>query len=157
MFTSIFPQRHLFAGDDQKHLVDDAGAAFWRIFCGINSVRKLPKRIDCSLETHACEITLMPGGGFLHECPNQVVGDDEHAQFFTDHFRGFAAEHLHAHRCFNMAKKQLKGPSAKIQFGQIITAVDLCIEYRGDQIVLVHSEALDFYTDTNDPQFECFG
>ena len=66
----------------------------------------------------------MPRCGFLHQRMDQLVSDDEHLQFITNHRGCFAAKLLHTYRVFNVSKEQLNSPSLIIQIGEIIHSVN---------------------------------
>ena len=73
---------------------------------GVQSGAVLPNGVDRALEAEPMQVTLIEGGGVLHEGADEIIGDKEQLDFLTHHFGSKAAYRFHLHSRFNVAKKQ---------------------------------------------------
>jgi len=61
----------------------------------------------------------MNHAGLRHQATDQVVGDEKHFQFLVQQGRTLAAQHLHAHRGFDVAKPQFDLPAPRIELRDV--------------------------------------
>ena len=80
--------------------------------------RPLAKRVGGFLEADSQRRRVVLGGGLEHECADEVVGDEVHAQFLANHLWGFAFQDVHAHGGFHIAQKQFGQPAFAIEVGE---------------------------------------
>ncbi len=71
------------------------------------------------LEAQSATLQVAGDGGVCHDGAQQVVGDDVHEQFPVDHFRGFAAQDVHAQRGFDVAQAQFAHPAHAVEPGEV--------------------------------------
>lgn len=141
----MYSQWHRFAGDHRKHIVDDSLLQPGPTSGCDQSSPKLPERVHGRLEAEPIRILAVQMSGLLQQRSNQVVGDDEHQQFFADHIGRLAAKTFHAHRCFDVAKIEFDGPSSEVQLRKLVDGVYVGIEKGRDEIVLPYPKT--FYID----------
>ena len=61
-------------------------------------------RVQRALETDSSKVRLVRASGFLHEQPDQVIGDDVQEGFPFDQFRAFAAQDVQSEQDFDLVK-----------------------------------------------------
>jgi len=71
--------------------------------------------------------------GLTHEGANQVVSDEMHLDFFVDHGRGSAAEHIHLQGGFDVIPIEFDFPAAVIERRQQVDGPEFRIGQGGHQ------------------------
>jgi len=80
-------------------------------------------------------------GRLRHQLPNTVVSNEVHQDFFSNHFRCLAPQHIHTHGRFDVTEKQLDIPALEIEIGNLGCGVLNGIQQRGDNVKVLNPEA----------------
>ena len=101
----------------------------------------LAQRVTGTFEAEAAEIGGVKKGRFEHEGADEVVGDQVHVEFATNHVGTQTAQHVQVHDGFDVAEEEFDLPPASIEFGEGVSGEALGIEERGGEEEDAGSEA----------------
>jgi len=126
----------------------------WLVRVERGARQPLAQHVERALETDPPELTPVCDGAMQNEQPYGVVGTGMHEDFLLDHGGGFAAQHIHLHRRFDVAKKQLDAPAAVIQLGDLLDAILFGIDQRGGDPDTLGAKALALDGHFDDAHFQ---
>jgi len=89
--------------------------------------------LNGSLETDAAHWNPLVPCGLVHESAGAVVGNEVHQNFFANHFRGFAAQHIHAEGDLDLAEEQFDIPAPEIEFSQFGSGIGHGVKQGSDK------------------------
>ena len=93
-----------------------------------DSQAELSHRIDRTFEAEPIQCHVVDGPRLNHQATDEVVGDQEHFQLLMHHLRALAAQDLHAHGGFEVAKPQFDFPAPDVEFGDVLGRVILRVQ-----------------------------
>ena len=118
-FASTGAMRIEIPGDGQQHFINHCGNGSGFVFGPGRGVGELAHSIQAAFEGDPVEIDIVGEGGFLHDTADEVVGDEMHSQFASDHLRAQATQHVHVEVNFDLAEMEFDAPETEVKIGEI--------------------------------------
>ena len=118
-FAPVRSFGHQIRGDGGEHLgVEKAAAVALAGGDSGDGLAVVVSGVARARKTNSLQRHMGGEGGLTHEGSNEVVSDEMHLDFFVDHDRGFATEHVHLQSGFDVIPIEFDFPAAVIERGQ---------------------------------------
>lgn len=114
------------------------------------------EQIECSFETELRDGDAIFFRALPNEMSDKVMKDEEHEDFFFDHFWGFTGEHLHSERGFDVSEAQFDDPTLEKQLGEFFHWIGDGIQQGGHQGNILSAETRLGDAEAQDSNWESF-
>ena len=156
-FATIGAERNLVSGNSEQEGIAELALAIWLGVSGVNSVGKVMKTVESSLEGDPFQRDVINEGGALHQCPDKVISHQVHEQLFAYHGRRQTTQHVHAKEGFNLAEMEFHSPTPEVEPGQLGCTKAVCIQQGSNQDNLLATTTGDLGTVADQAKLEGIG